>query len=566
MRAVNATVGVLSLLLQAEQQSTGTRSPRHAFFTLTLQCRGIIPPSLNLFFLQPCPQEMQQPASSPVSPSRPPKKKRVENAGVEEPSKRLLFDLLEDNALENVTRLTSSNPNRGDWPMGIHEDAVSVLYEIESYYEKFIASRFDSIYSSPVRNPFRGEHDTGNGLLINNPQLAYNILMRTGENIKKIHWDDSEVEDYFPFGDKMAELSTKCTNLESLSFGYCDAYIPWIKTFGHQLRSVSFHNRISHDIIGAVGSHCTEICELNISPMFSLDTEWSNLWRTIGRTLQVLSLELCGHGEEHLPEIEKYCRKLKRIDIRGDFPPFAGLARCLASFGDQLEYATIYFMEYEDLKHVVEKCTNARFDILLRGDNSGDSLMMGGKQLERVSFPEVPERTVERFELTKGWDSCTNMQELIIRQLVNHRELGLIFNSPKVHLRKVQLNFNDEGIDLKKVLHAFTQGGITSLESVHFRMRFPQPNLFNKLVEMNKSLCEARLYIFGEEPKVSTMIGRFIEITRCFLDSPRMKNLFIYESNNRRTGFPSVEEMLRAEYRHRRVHVKICSSSFPRTI
>lgn len=73
----------------------------------------------------------------------------------------------------------------------------------------------------------------------------------------------------------------------------------------------------------------------------------------IGDNREVLKLKLRHGGEMELFKIENLCRKLKQINITSLFCySIKGLARCLASYGEQLEY-TIEFMEQKELELVV---------------------------------------------------------------------------------------------------------------------------------------------------------------------------------------------------------------------
>lgn len=79
-------------------------------------------------------------------------------------------------------------------------------------------------------------------------------------------------------------------------------------------------------------------------------------------------------------------------------------------------------------------------------------------------------------------------------------------------------------------MDAFWAGGVTSLESVEFSMHLPPPNTFNKLVKMNKSLQKAQIYFHGaENEEYSGLISSAIDITRCFLQSPFLKDLGVSE-------------------------------------
>lgn len=143
-------------------------------------------------------------------------------------------------------------------------------------------------------------------------------------------------------------------------------------------------------------------------------------------------------------------------------------------------------------------------------------------------------------------------------------DVEAIFNSRKLFLRAVNLEFNNGSTDPKKFIHAFTTGGITTLESVQFLMRLPLSNTFDNLVKMNKSLHKAGIILrAAKNEEVSTVIGRVIETSECFLQSPVMKCLDVVVWCKWFGKVPEVEEILYAKYRHLRVQASIFASEFP---
>lgn len=199
-------------------------------------------------------------------------------------------------------------------------------------------------------------------------------------------------------------------------------------------------------------------------------------------------------------------------------------------------------MDVHELDQVSQKCYHARFDIKLRSSNfshfhldTEHYLLPLAEQPEKVSFVLHEDGEGERPDLSAGWDHCPDIREISISVLVKLREIEAILYSPKLHLRKIQLNVNDGRTDLKTIMHAFTAGGVATLESVHFVMRLPPPNTFDKLVEMNQSLRKARIsiveaYVMGQ----ATIVERAIEIARFFFRSSNLEHLQITEYQNGR--------------------------------
>lgn len=479
----------------------------------------------------------------------------------ENPTELLYFDLLPIDTICNLTRFLSSEPNGRNWPQGISSKQISSLYAINGEYGRFVFSRFDAIYLSRDASIFHVEES---GVILESNRLAYTVLTTAGESFKTIHWDDTGTLDNSNLEDDIIEMSTLCPNLESFSFGYSNAE-PWLLVFGERIKTLSFYYGVPPRIIEAVSSHCTNIRQLTLKEAWASYLNWSNLWEQVGNTLEKLELELLDEGEGELQKIENFCRKLEHVDIRsGTHSPVHGLGRCLASYGRQLEYTTISAMEYEELKIVVEQCTNARFDIEIDDYNYFDSLRLIGNQLEKVSIVSDFDGYIERNDGTSAWDMCSNVQEISLDDPTKIPEVEAIFNSPKLFLRAVSFDF-DESTDLKKLMSVFEAGGIKTLESVEFVMLLPPPETFNKLVQMNQSLHKAEIYIKdAEDEEEDVLIERAIEITKCFLDSPSINFLSVQDYFDELfKEVPEVQEILRVEYRHRRVQAHIFGSKLP---
>lgn len=372
-----------------------------------------------------------------------------------------------------------------------------------------------------------------NAITLESNQLAYKILMQAGEHFNKIHWADAEAPDGFSIDSKLNELSTKCKNLESFSFEKCNVE-PWILAFGSQMKVVNFPSWTTRDTLMFSVSHCTNICEVSLTLSCSSWIDGPNLWENIGNTLENLKLTLYGEGEYEadgeLLKIQEYCRRLKSIGIIIVDASSTGLAPCLASYGGQLQYANVHTMKYEELQQVVEKCVNARFEIQIEGDRFVDSLCLVGHQLEKLFFHRLLYQNAESVDHTRVWDLCPNVQIISAPDPMKLCGVEAIFNSPKPFLRDVCLNFLVQSTDITKVMRAFASGGVTSLESVSFRLRLPPPNTFNKLVQMNESLREVRIeFEETEDVDNADIVRRGIEISNCFLISTDITFLEIIE-------------------------------------
>lgn len=142
-----------------------------------------------------------------------------------------------------------------------------------------------------------------------------------------------------------------------------------------------------------------------------------NVFENIGSTLEILEMPYPDHVKpKEIRSIQKYCRKFTRISIHTSmlsvFDDTDALAECLASYKEQLEYATVRHMKQEDLRNVVASCTKARFNFELDHRCSGntvDNIRIFGKQLERVRLGEY---CVFEGADQSVWDACPNIREI----------------------------------------------------------------------------------------------------------------------------------------------------------
>lgn len=120
-----------------------------------------------------------------------------------------------------------------------------------------------------------------------------------------------------------------------------------------------------------------------------------NIREKIGSTLE--DLHLVSNGSpgiaEEIGKIETYCRHIKKISIRIFSPSNSlqlapALTKCLASYNQQLECATIRHLNPDQVKTVVESCKNARFKFKTHESDLSDYLKIFGKQVEAVKFPD----------------------------------------------------------------------------------------------------------------------------------------------------------------------------------
>jgi len=362
-------------------------------------------------------------------------------------------------------------------------------------------------------------------------------------------------------------LSTKLCNLKSLSFGSGDA-APWLDLMGQRIETLKFYPGTANHRNLIAAWKCTNLRDLTLEHVTNEDLQGSNLWKRVGHTLEKLTLALRysfpeEEIEDEIQKIQFNCRKIKHIDIRWQNHRVPGLSACLCSYKSQLQYIFIAGMCYEELKEVVEQCTNAWFNIALRGCKYGAFLSLIGKQLSNIRFLGIPISNEDRTEMVTGWDLCPNLKEIRDDGPRKHHEIQAIFNTPKVFLTEVTFDFLHIE-DIRNSVEALAKA--TSLESIHLKLQFPPSNEFKKLVKANKNLSKARIdFDLPDDDDRDDLIEELYELITHFLDSPNMKHLEIgktWNSANTEDGvsLSGIDELIYRDYRHRRLYVRIFDS------
>lgn len=270
---------------------------------------------------------MQRGGVSLLRVLRPKKKARRESASPTSEKDSSLhpmyFDLCLD-ANENIVRFLSSKPKTTYWEKHVHAEDACPVYEMDSELGKFMSIRFKSIFVSSRKYTL---NYTGNWIAVNKKNVA-----------------------------------SKIDNLESVLFHLdeADETISWIEQFGPSMSTLRSIRYVGPEIMTAISLHCTNLKEIGVSGS-NMDLQSMNIWESLGKTLEVLSLGLDSSREEEMRKIKKHCRSLKSIHIYANSSIYwdgsalntAALSRCLISYGGQLEHIGIRDMGLSNLEDVV---------------------------------------------------------------------------------------------------------------------------------------------------------------------------------------------------------------------
>lgn len=99
----------------------------------------------------------------------------------------LLFDLLPENAIDNLIRYSSARPKGKLWTTYIDTEELSALNQVNGALGKFMNARFNAICLSTyicAKNE--------NCISVDRIGVAFKTLMRAGENFKTIRFFDTD--------------------------------------------------------------------------------------------------------------------------------------------------------------------------------------------------------------------------------------------------------------------------------------------------------------------------------------------------------------------------------------
>lgn len=173
----------------------------------------------------------------------------------------MYFDLIPNNANENITPYLSARPDAEYWAIYINEKHVITRHFVDGELGRFISTLFESICVSPREN-FDLENKKDNWQFIQSVDVAIMVFYRGAENFKTIHLDESFASD-FGRSHRTSHLYPELTKIESV-------YLPpnegvwFIKRFRKTVKTIIVGLRPSLDTIMCIPLYCHGIRELTL--------------------------------------------------------------------------------------------------------------------------------------------------------------------------------------------------------------------------------------------------------------------------------------------------------------
>lgn len=327
----------------------------------------------------------------------------------------------------------------------------------------------------------------------------------------------------------------------------------WVEKLGaniETLRSLSFEG---------VPKYCPKIRHLYLGEI-ELDEPDAKFWETVGENLETLSIEVDVELNQ-VKNIDKYCRKIKCLQIRGYNATIRyAISKCAASYGGQLQRVQLIASTENQVLRVKSACPNARIELFNDISRLVATPMIAGSCLEEATV--VADNWCRQIEHAPvDWSGCTNIEKV---HFLDHdgasvtlepADLRSFFKYPKSLLRTLNVSTNCAPKSVKDIVSLIARE-TTSL--IEFKLKCKDPSLakFNELVYRNKSL--SRVYIEVDNP----VRKHVVEMVKTFLKSASLKKLEVVDPEN--VIFDSFQEFESVCHAHRRVYISVLGVSYLR--
>lgn len=472
---------------------------------------------------------------------------------------KLYFDSIPDNALENVVRYLSLSPRAANWPSYLLVELLTRLYGTPGYLGEFCRTRFTSLCISDTKCIYELEKDIWNNrtrgmLWAQRKRSAYDVVIHGGGHLRTLFIGPTYARQIHN-SDMLDDFSAKCANLTALSIESDGR--AWIERFGARLEALELGLDPSRSAFFAIQNYCTNLRELTLNAVHKTDVGRSNIWQKIGATLEVLDVAFHFPCAGEIVKIEKHCRKIRHLHVEEEEAINTALASCLASYGDQLEFASLFDMNEQQLQQVVSSCKKAKFTLFLEEADTITTLNIIGAQLDSASVSLDNNVFDSDEQLRAAWDVCENLRTLHIVSDCSSDDLRRVCNAPKNNLKIVNLYINDQqtGDSAKEIIGTLANG-TCALEDIELHCVDPPVGTFDSLVARNSStLKKVYIYVHNRmsDESAHDVVDKFLH------DTDKLEELEVEDGLRKRRNYvKGIEDLCRRyRYRHRRVCVEV---------
>jgi len=465
----------------------------------------------------------------------------------------LYFELIPSDALENIVRFLSESPRANDWHRRIPSNNIAALFGVSCDAQTFIRSQFHTVH---VLSKHRlHEYANSNIIWALKKEAVADLIACGAEFI------DTLVVDTIVIQGLHRILDRKCPNLRKLAILNVESANEakgWLRKFGAKLQCLQiecFHP--SNHAILAIEKYCPGLREVYLRAVAEDHVRNTALWKTLGDSVQILTVQLQFAGVEQVACIQEHCRKITRIHLEvvvnlheGDEEFNNAYADCIASYGDALECATVFDMGENQLQRIVSSCSNARFtsNVSQRGMLL-PTLSIMGRQLEKVNVG-IEQNWGGSDRYAAAWSGCSNLREFHMVDVLKTADMGCFMTGAKFNLRKINICIKVEQ-NVKQFVDVLADG-TGALEVLDLRCLLPQADAFDRLVEKNKSSLASVTISYATQVGTAQSNARILET---FLAAPGVHHIEINDYQ-RQVKVGAVERICHA-HRNRRVCVSI---------
>ncbi len=338
---------------------------------------------------------------SPVNRGPPTRNPCAQDSQADGLSPSSYFDALSEECVLSVLRHLSKRPRHERWACHIEDvDALSVLWSggnLERVFRNEIASLGVFVYPffelhSIHGNPFLLNFDGRNG-----ERLRDAIFAKTKYGLSKVEFCN---EIWLHVNPQMLQ------GVKHIRISCDDVFEPLrdvLSAYSGQVRTLDFDGScLLQCDVDAIAENYSGLEILRLCFNSTTATDVTNLWKTVGPTLEHLILKFPGFGKGLLSADEEFamswaniicssCDRVTKIEFLFGEYPLSVVAHVLERMGERLREVRLENSElnFEELSTMMSSCPNAVFDTWVACGDAG-SLSESAKKIRALRIGGDP--------------------------------------------------------------------------------------------------------------------------------------------------------------------------------
>lgn len=425
----------------------------------------------------------------------------------------LYFDILPENPIETILRFISLYPRAKKWARGINLEDISGLYNVRGELGSFLLTRFTAIRIISDDNWCRDTYEEAILCRVKS-LLDLSLPDRFGESfhtlISEVSGETSEIT-----AKLVAFISARFPHIRSLDMrrNWNGDYI-WIENLGSSIETIR-SDRYDYE---RIAKYCPRLKHLYLYRMtWPVDCK-VNLWEKACENLETLSVLDLSLEVNAVEAVEKYCRKIKHLELRGSYDGIQdAISKCVASYGSQLQSVRLGLSFSEIyLLRVKSACPKTRVSLITSDLGLAKATKIFGSEFEEaVVYVQMSEH------IPVDWSTCTNIEKVeCLGNFSSEADIRCLLNSPKSHLRSLQVETLCELKHATRIVTLIARG-TGALEDFFFGCGDAPPvGTFNELADSNKSLRWVKIGFYNQ---VDNEI--LIDLVKTFVKAPLLEIL-----------------------------------------